>query len=595
MSKIKNKVDLVLEDYASFVKEHGRLPTGNELKDEFSITRKTVEHHFGNYERLMRSALKAYPKAFDGVFLPEDFGKHQFEALKKEIVKYKRFVVTTAVAGQKVYQPALKALLNYCDKKKAKLLILPLGKDLLSLDSALKGHGIVTRELHLNSNIKLAPVRLSEKTMAPMSGLARIGARSESIIYPAPKLTKISVPTSLNRLPHILATPGAITLAAYGEKSDTSMIKKSDYIAEADHELAAIIVEVADDHFYFQREMQVDVDGSVVDISPKGAFRYHASGKVTPESCRAISVGDWHSGHTSQAAYNLFPAIANAVNAEKILLHDIFNMSSHNHHSAHSSIISAQIEERGDDDIVSEIEGLAEDFEMWLKKTKGKIEVVASNHPEHLNKAIAEGHLNRPSSFRIYLEMALAMLDGEDPLQFGLKKYAGFKSERVKFLSREDSSVLKSKIKLPNGKTQSITCQLNFHGDKGANGARGPQSLTVALGCSIVGHTHTPAIYASNNGLGQWVNGTSTCINGKDVPEYARGSASSWLQTSTLAFLQPGGKILRTQVTLIGGQWHLESGTPKTLEELPDQIAKVHKIRAHKNALKKLRGLKRNK
>ena len=595
MKELKSKIEYVLEDYAAFVKEHGRLPSGNELKDEFSITRKTVEHHFGNYERLMRAALKENPKAFEGVFLPEDFGKDQFETLKREIPKYKRFVVTTAITGQKVHEAGLKALLNYCEKKKAKLLILPLGKDLLTLDSKLKGFGIVTRELNLNSNIKLAPVRLSEKTMAPMAGLARIGARSESIIYPAPKLTKISVPTSLNRLPHILATPGCITVASYGEKSDTKMIKKSDYIAEADHELAAIIVEVANDHFFFQREMQIDVDGSVVDISPKGAFRYHANGKVTPETARAISIGDWHSGHTAQAAYDLFPAIANAAKAEKILLHDVFNMSSHNHHSAHSSIEGAQIEERGDDDIVSEIEGLAEDFEMWLKKTKGQIEVVASNHPEHLNKAIAEGYLNKPSSFRIYLQMALAMLDGMDPLQYGLKEYAGFSSKRVRFLSREDSSVLKSRIKGPNGKIQSITCQLNFHGDKGANGARGPQSLTVALGCAIVGHTHTPAIYASNNGLGQWVNGTSTCINGKDVPAYARGSASSWLQTSTLAFLQPGGKILRTQVTLVGGQWHLESGTPKTLEELPDQIAKVHKIRAHKNALKKLRGLKSSK
>jgi hypothetical protein len=593
MKELKSKIEYVLEDYASFVTENGRIPSGIELKDQFALTKKTVEHHFGNYERLMRAALLEYPKAFKNVFMPEDFSKSAFETLKLDCVGYKRFVITTAIVGQRVFEPGLNALLNYCEKKKAKLLIMPLGKELLGLDSRLKPFGIVTGELYLNSNIKLVPVRLSEKTLNPTAGLARVGARSCTTIYPAPKLTKLSIPTDMGRFPRLMLSTGAITQASYGEKHDLKMVKKADYIAEADHELSAVIVEISDDHFFFQREMQIDIDGSVVDVGPKGAFRYHASGKVTKEKAKAMSVGDWHSGLTSQAAFDLFPAIAAATGAERVLLHDVFNMSSHSHHTVNDAIVSAQLEERGDDDLVSELEGLADDFSHWLKKTQASIEIVASNHPEHLNKAISMGFLNRPSSFRIYCQLALAMLDGHDPLQFGLKEFAGFEHKRIRFLSRDDKSVIKTKVKGPNGKLHSVTLQLNYHGDKGANGARGPQSLAVALGCSIVGHTHTPRIDAGNNGLGMWTNGTATCINGKDVPHYAQGSASSWLQTSTLVFMQPGGKPLRTQITLIGGQWCLESGKPKTLEVLPDQIAKVHKIRAHKNALKKLRGLKK--
>jgi hypothetical protein len=574
-----------IEDYAAWVRDNHRLPSGNDLKDEFGLTKKTVEHHFGNYERLRRAAQKEFPQSFDGVFLPEDFSDQKFEELSKDAQKYRRFVVTTAVTGQKLFKPGYDAIQNYCKKRKAKLLILPLGKDLTQLDSALKRSGIVTKTLHLNSNIKLTPIRLSEKTVRPTAGLSRLGQRSCSTIYPAPKLTKESIATDLNKLPHLVLTPGAITEASYSEKSGTKMVKKTDYIAEADHDMACVVIEIYDDKFFFEREMQIDIDGSVVDLTPNGAFRYHASGKVTPEVALNFNLGDWHSGETSQNCWEAWPELAQISKAKTISLHDFQSYEGPSHHTTHDRILSAQMEEQGKTDLVSEFEGAALDLKMWLSKTKAQLYVVASNHPEHLDRAVKEGRLDQPSTYRCYLELALAMMQGYNPLQWGLKNYANFFSKRVVFLSREDRHVLKNRL----GQAMA----LHYHGDKGSNGSKGPQSLGVALGCSIVGHTHTPKIEASNGGMGMWTNGTSTCINGADVPQYAKGSASSWLQTSTLTFCQPNGRFLRTQITLVGGScWTIDSKKkPKTLEEQPDIRAKVHTIRHHKNAIKRVRGL----
>jgi hypothetical protein len=586
MSKqLKTKVENILEDYASFVLEHKRIPTGNELKDDFDVTRKAVEHHFGNYERLMKAALKAFPKAFTGVFLPEDFSSLQFENLKKQIRKHKRFVITTAVCGAKVNENFYKSLQNYCKKTKALLLIMPSGADLVTLDPKLKGEAIVTRELFLNSNIKLDPVLLNPKVIRPMSGLNRIGGRSTSTIFAAPKLTKESVATDTGKYPHIIMTTGAITDPSYADLKKV-MKKKVDHVAEYDHDLACIIIETADDVFFHEREMQADLDGSVVDFTMRGPMRYLPNGKITKAEVLNFNVPDWHCFETSEFAYSLFPKMAAIMKPKSISLHDVTSVLTHTHHTKGNKLISAQIEESGIEP-VAEIQMFADDLNMWLKSCDAQIYIVGSNHPEHLIKAVAEGTLDTPSTWKTYLELALAMINGHDPLQWGLKHYAQFKSNRVTFLGRDDRHVEKS--------STGHEIAFHFHGDKSANGAKNSGEslgIAVAVGTAVINHSHSPRIMAGGTLGGRgpgsiWVGGTSTVVDGPEKPHYALGCPSSWLQTATITY--KGARFLRQQITLVGGTFCLDSGTPK---RLPDVRAKKHTQIMKKLAAKRVRGIR---
>lgn len=583
----KSRVENILADVASFVETERRIPTGVELKEQFGLTKKTVEHHFSNYEKLTKAARAAHPKAFQNVFMPEDFSTEAFAKVAKDIKKYKRFVVTTAICGDKVNREFLKALKNYCQRRKAKLLIIPSGHDLIKLDSILKGEAIVTHELYLNSNIRIDPVVLNPKVLRPMSGLGRIGQRSCSTIYAAPKLTKESIATDTGKLPHLIMTTGAITDANYVPR-ESIMKKKVDHVAYNDHDLASIIIEIADGQFFFQREMQADLDGSVVDLTIKGPVRYYADGKVKAEKALNFNVPDWHHGETAEDCYQIWPELAELSKAESVSLHDVLSYRGHSHHTKDNEILSAQIEEAGVADPVAEFQGLADDFQMWLKKVKNaQFYIVASNHPEHVDKAITEGTLNQPQTKRTYLELALAMLDGNDPLQWGLKNYAKFSSSRFTFLSRDDRHVLRNK----QGEMA-----LHNHGDRSKDGSRNSgQSAGVveSLGCAVINHLHSPKIIAGGTlgGKGNgtvWVGGTSTVCDGDERPGYSLGFASSWLKTATVVYGSKNGRFLRQQITLIGGQWCLDSGRPKMQK---DVRAKRHKEMAEILKKRRVRGL----
>jgi hypothetical protein len=562
----------MLSNLASFVQEHKRTPIMDEVVNEGIATRKKIETYFRRLQGFFDSGKEAYPSIFAEIFCSDDFTEEKFLELKRDVKRYKRFVITTAVVGAKVNRPFLKALKTYCEKRKAKLLVIPTGHDLTKLDPVLKGEGLVLRELRLNSNIKIDPMLLNPKVLRPLSGLGRIGERSISTIYGAPKLTKESLATDVGRFPHWIFTTGAITNPAYKDLS-MHLHKKTDVVATHDHDLACIVVEVADDQFFFQREMQADLDGSVVDLTVMGPVRYRGDGSTKSERALNFNVPDWHHGETAEDCYQIWPKLASVSRAKTVSLHDVTSSLGHTHHTVTDRIKSAQIEESGFADPAFEIQGFADDMKMWLKACKAEFYIVGSNHPEHLNRSVAEGTLDRPGTYRTYLELALAMLDGADPLQWGLKNYAGFSSSRVNFLSRETRHVLKNKFG---------EMALHFHGDKGNDGAKNSgqsSGIAISAGCAIINHLHSPKIIAGNTDGGKgnggvWVGGTSTCVEGDERPGYARGGGgSSWLKTATFVYGSETGRFLRQQVTIVGGQWCLDSGTPK---ETKDIRAKRH-------------------
>src|SRR5690606_483429 len=127
-------------------------------------------------------------------------------------------------------------------------------------------------------NIVLSNILVSAKQIQPTTGLARF-TREGSCILASPKqfLDFVAVSPSKERLPRMVATTGAITVSNYD--NDYYMSQRTSAIAEFDHQLGAIIVEVVDNTHYHFRHVRASSDGSFVDLGR----RYCPDGLVHKE------------------------------------------------------------------------------------------------------------------------------------------------------------------------------------------------------------------------------------------------------------------------------------------------------------------------
>src|SRR5271154_22455 len=209
---------------------------------KIGYNRDKLRHYFTNLGQLKNSAKmwasENDPKAFDHIIDSSIFTKQNHDTLKKNIQKYKRFVITTAVINGSVHQGFLESIETYCENKNAKLLVLPAADPASAgdwcLDPGLGVESVVVGDIALNSNLFLCSIKLSAKQIDPSTGLDRIGQRNGSFIYASPKQRLKFMPVSNIKHPHAEMTTGAVTLPRY-LNTDRYMSKRTAYIANHDH------------------------------------------------------------------------------------------------------------------------------------------------------------------------------------------------------------------------------------------------------------------------------------------------------------------------------------------------------------------------
>lgn len=575
--------EFISDFYADLVEHLGHIPSMEDLKD-VGLTREIIRQNFGSITNLRDEVIEENPELFARFFIPTDFNELAAANLRKKIVEHKKksgkFLITTVQVGSITRTDVVKTIKQF-EKLGYMTLLLPLGEDMESLDPILKENkfNVVTEDINLNSNIKISPTQIGNHRAAkPTSSLTRI--EECTVIYPSVKLTAEPVPTDVNKLPRFIYTPGAITnpiingtWKRVNRKVRPRLMIKSEKLANSDHEISAILVHVADDRWFFTRELMFDVDGSAIELTPFGAIRVCPNGQKIPERPLNFNLGDWHAGETSSVAKKTWIEMIKIFKPETITLHDAFTHVGHSHHTLGKMVVAAKIEEEGYGDPRDEFATLAVDLRdletasKYSKKDRAKIYIVKSNHDEHIEKAVSAGILHRDTTLRFYCEIFLQLLDGTDPIKFGVEKYGGFKSDNVIFLGRADRHIYENKF----GKLS-----LHFHFDQGNRGTKnstGTGGLAVSIGCATGGHTHEKRILPGNSNAGYsngsvWYNGTSTCVYGPGVPAYTRnGSPGAWTQTSTFLFGSKNGRFLRTQVSIVGGTWSPEFKKPRETED----------------------------
>jgi len=526
----------IIDAYASLVRDVSKFPTRADLA-VMGASRDQVRHHFGTYANLREAVKRAYPELFRGIvsenaiMSPENIAK-----LKAKVSKHKRFVITTAVNGQEVHTGFLDAIKSYCKKNNAMLLIMPSHDPAHNLDNSIEWHfdeqiataSLVFSELYLNSNIHLSSIRITAKQINPHTGLARFVQGEGSAIFGSPKQNLDYIPVSNVKYPHALMSTGAITVPNYSTSRGNSL--RSAFIAQYDHVIGAIIVEIQDDKIYHFRQVQAASDGSFADLGKL----YKASGKVEKIQTKLI-MGDYHAGQHDPAAVKAWSELADHVQADEVFFHDLFNGLSVDHHSQHKIITLAKRSKDGRLSLEKELEITGKELDYWAnKKSVKRLTIIKSNHDEFLDRWAQEARFSRdPFNFEAGCKIAASMLAGSDALETGLKLYAKIKNwNKLHFLKRDQDY-----------KIADIVC--GAHGDKGPNGSRGTKAnLENSYGKCVIGHSHTPGILR-----GVWQVGTTSLFD----LDYNVGP-SSWMHTSCLVY--PNGQ--RQLINSIQGSWRVK-------------------------------------
>jgi hypothetical protein len=532
--KTKNtKHDKILKDFAALAKKLRRDVKMSDLIAS-GYTKDTITHHYQSLSNLDQKARAKYPNSFYDISISDLYSQKALEDLRSKVGATNRFVVTTAVTGCQVDDKFYASLKNYCAINKATLLILvasdpannrdPGGYG--NIDRKLSNEIIVMEDVALNTNVFISTIKLSAKHIDPITGLGRIGQRHGSFIYASPKQRLKPVPTSNDKLPHFLMTTGAITKPNY--KTTQYMSERTAYIADNDHVMGAVVVEIQDDAIYHFRQIQADPEsGALVDLG-----KMYTGKKVINYAPEAFVLGDWHSGETDPVVEKCIREAIVELSIKKIILHDAFNGMSINHHEQHSKLLKAHRASQDQLSLGQELLGLARDLDSLVDLCEEVI-VVKSNHDEFLERYLQSGRIfDDPHNTRISLKLSEAVLDGLDPVQVGVELLGLVNKDKVRWLKRDEDYFI-------------ARIQLGSHGDKGANGSRGSlHAMENAYGNSITGHSHTPEILR-----GAWSVGTSSYLK----LDYNKGP-SSWLQTSCLVY--PNGA--RQLINIIEGAWRLK-------------------------------------
>lgn len=516
------KTELITK-YVEFVKKNRRYPKRDEFNQFSGATRDIVRNRVGDYTALKKESLLTGD--LDNYILDVSELNDEYNSkIVKNLKKYKRFVITTAVANSPVDIKFYKSIKTYCKHEDAALIVLPSifrGNDeKWNIDPVFRNDNVVTFDYSLNSNISVLSLINNSKSVDPISGLPRLSKTYGSFVCASPKQNMKVVPTGIEKLPHIMMSTGAITKSSY--RSGSFMQTKQNLLADNDHILGAVIVELDKDEVFHLRQIQADKSGGFADL---GTY-YSGVGKkqYSPE---VLVSGDIHVGESDPTVMKIKYSLISKLKVQKVILHDVFDGVSLNPHESNKLILLTK--KAYDDKLNLEKElKLNSNFLKEISSLTKEVIVVASNHDEFLNRYLEAGdYVKHPYNHKTALRLALDMVDSKNPFEEEMRRQGVI--NKVRFLKRDES------YKIAN-------IELGQHGDKGQNGAKASlKGLEESYGPCIVGHGHSPKIERS-----AWMVGTSTVMDlGYNV------GASSWLNSDALVY--PNGN--RQMIVYINGKY----------------------------------------
>lgn len=516
----------ILLKYSKLRKRMGKTPSHGDIDyygKEFGITEYEIVKNFRNISNCEDEARKQYPEYFEDTPISHIDVKLTAKHISK-VTNSKHLFITTAVSGQKLNAAAYAAVKNWEKIWGGKLVILvasdpasqksTVGEEMV--DSALADHElVVTENIQINENLYISKIMVTAKQIDPTWGLDRITQKFGSSIFASPKQRLKSVGVDDPYKHRNLMTPGAITDPNYASKYTVS--QRTADIAEADHMMGGIIVDIDEDGLCFPRVVQFDSnDGSFVDMGIRYTQRtYHLM------SVSGLIPGDWHAGETCQMYRKAIKEACTLFKPRKMVAHDLYNGLYINPHE-HSKIISlVRAKNEHKMSFLSELMVYKDEIN-FLSSNCDELFIANSNHDNWLKDYLDNGRFNKDrETYQSCLKMADAMVSGKDPLKFTYEElFKQGEDHNITWLQRSDKLYI-----------ENTAC--HYHGHIGLKGKRNPnlKMFEQALKDVVVGHGHDSEImnYAMRVGTGTplivgYSEGQPTNWNNSFVNIYSNGS-----------------------------------------------------------------------
>ena len=324
------------------------------------------------------------------------------------------------------------------------------------------GRHEVHKHMWIMSDVKIQPTAVD-----PMTGLQGMSGIN-SCVFGSPKVQMETIPVLEGNLPKLMMTTGACTVKNY---TDSKAGKKGEF----HHTLGFVIVEIKNEEIFFSRQITATDDGNFTDL-----FYKVEDGNVTKiDTIAAAVLGDLHYGQHDERVLDKTLDLFKSLKPENVILHDVFDGLSINHHESKDPFIQYQREVDGTNSLKGEIESMLEGLE---KFSDYNVSIVRSNHDDFLDRWLKNTDWRKANTLKNsieYMEFSALLLKGEAPkgiIPYLInKKFPSFRT-----LGRSDSLVV-------NG------WELAQHGDIGSNGSRGSLMQFRKLNTKIVvGHYHSP-------------------------------------------------------------------------------------------------------
>ena len=455
------------------------------------------------------------------------------EAKKREFnPKTKRFIITWAQNNTPVHQAFITNIECYANMIGADIHVIAgryrnptsifIDKDQDVWDNRIDPYLDANRhQVHpymwIMSDIKIQPTAVN-----PMTGLQAMSGKN-SCVFGSPKVHMETIPVLEGSIPKMMMTTGACTIVNY---TDSKAGKKGEF----HHTLGFVIVEIKDDRTFFARQVTADEDGNFYDLYYKAEYQSDKSLSMVTRirEYDSVILGDLHYGQHDQVVIDKTLELFDKVDPGFVVLHDVFDGLSINHHELNDPFIQYKREMDGTNSLRAEIDSMLKGLEAF---NEFQVVIVRSNHDDFLDRWLKSTDWRKATTLKNsleYMEYSAAILRGDAPN--GIIPYLiNKKFPEFKTLGRSDSFVV-------NG------WELGQHGDIGSNGTKGSLLQFRQLNTKIVvGHYHSPG-----RKDGALAVGTSTKLR----VNYNVG-ASGWLQSHVI--IHTNGKA--QHINFINGEF----------------------------------------
>jgi len=324
------------------------------------------------------------------------------------------------------------------------------------------GRHEVHKHMWIMSDVKIQPTAVD-----PMTGLQGMSGIN-SCVFGSPKVHMETIPVLEGNLPKLMMTTGSCTVKNY---TDSKSGKKGEF----HHTLGFVIVEIKDASTFFARQVTANDNGDFTDLF----YRVEAGDVSITQTCAAAILGDLHYGQHDERVIKRTLQFFDELKPDHVVLHDVFDGLSINHHESKDPFIQYQREVDGTNSLRREIDMMLNGLEDFKEHN---VVIVRSNHDDFLDRWLKNTDWRKASTLKNsleYMEYSALLLKGDAPngvIPYLINK----KFPKYKTLGRSDSFVV-------NG------WELAQHGDIGSNGSRGSLLQFRKLNTKIVvGHYHSP-------------------------------------------------------------------------------------------------------